>query len=167
MKPLSSIYFSKIDIVIFDFDGVFTNNKVLVSEDGVESVVCSRLDGIGLQKLRDLSIPCIIMSTETNKVVQERADKLKIACMQAVEDKEIALKAYCSEKNYALENVVFLGNDINDLCALNIVGKPIVVNDCHEDLNDINFFQTQKNGGDGAVREVCDKIYQDIFAKAK
>ena len=61
MKPLSSIYFSKIDIVIFDFDGVFTNNKVLVSEDGVESVVCSRLDGIGLQKLRDLSIPCIIM----------------------------------------------------------------------------------------------------------
>ena len=167
MKPLSCIFFSKIDLVVFDFDGVFTNNKVFVSEDGVESVVCSRLDGIGLQKIRDLSIPSIIISTETNKVVLERAKKLNIDCMQAVEDKEVALKEYCSKNKFSLENTIFLGNDINDLSALNIVGNPIVVNDCHNDLLNENFFQTKKDGGNGAVREVCDKIYQDLTNESK
>lgn len=165
MKPLASIFFSKIDLVVFDFDGVFTNNKVFVSEDGVESVVCSRFDGIGLQKLRDLSIPNIIISTETNRVVNERAKKMQIDCMQAIEDKEASLKEYCSENSFLLENVIFVGNDINDLGVLNIVGKPIVVNDCHNDLRINHYIQTQKNGGEGAVREVCDKIHQDLTAK--
>lgn len=167
MKLLSSIFFSKIDLIVFDFDGVFTNNKVVVSEDGIESVVCSRLDGIGLQKLKDLSIPSIIISTETNKVVQERAKKMKIDCMQAIEDKETILKEYCSKNNYHLQNVIFVGNDINDLSALNIVGMPVVVNDCHEDLRINHYIQTQKNGGDGAVREVCDKIYNDLTTNKK
>ena len=162
MKPLASIFFSIVDLVVFDFDGVFTNNKVFVSEDGVESVVCSRFDGIGLKKLRDLSIPNIIISSETNRVVQQRAKKMQIDCMQAIEDKEAVLKEYCSKNDFLLENVIFVGNDINDLGVLNIVGKQIVVNDCHKDLMANHFIQTQNNGGNGAVREVCDKVYQDL-----
>ena len=67
----------KIKAIVFDFDGVFTNNRVIVSEDGKESVICNRSDGIGLEMLRSLGIPMTIISTEKNPVVAQRATKLE------------------------------------------------------------------------------------------
>ena len=81
--------FNKVKAVVFDFDGVFTNNKVIVSEEGRESVICNRSDGIGIEKLRKLNIPMIIISTEQNPVVSMRADKLKLPVKHGVKNKKI------------------------------------------------------------------------------
>jgi len=78
---------SKVRLIFFDFDGVFTDNTVYVSQDGVETVRCWRSDGLGLTRLRKVGVQAFIISTETNPVVSARAHKLKLPCKQGVEDK--------------------------------------------------------------------------------
>lgn len=145
-----------IRLVAFDFDGVFTDNRVYVFEDGREAVCCSRADGLGLQKLRAAGIESVIISTETNPVVSARAGKLGIRVIQACEDKAGALKEVAREIGVDLAQVAFVGNDINDLPCLNIVGLPIVVQDAHSDVMPSARYQTKAAGGHGAVREICD-----------
>ena len=146
----------RIRLVVFDFDGVFTDNMVYVFEDGSEAVRCFRSDGIGLQKLQRLEIKTIILSTESNPVVSARAHKLKIRCLQNCKDKRTALQEIASELNIALDQVAFVGNDINDLACLECVALPIVVQDAHRDVLPVASYQTKSPGGHGAVREVCD-----------
>ncbi len=121
----------KIRLVAFDFDGVFTDNMVYVLQDGSEAVRCNRSDGIGLQKLKKLGIAAVIISTESNPVVSARAQKLKIRCFQNCEDKRKTLENVVQESGISLDEVAFVGNDINDQPCLNHVGLPIVVNDAH------------------------------------
>ena len=125
---------SRIRLVAFDFDGVFTNNMVYVFEDGSEAVRCTRSDGIGLQKLRQAGIETIIISTEVNPVVSARARKLKIDCVQNCQDKRAVLEERTAKIGISLEQVAFVGNDINDLACLTCVGLPIVVKDAHPDV---------------------------------
>ena len=153
---------SRIRLVAFDFDGVFTNNMVYVSEDGSEMVRCARSDGIGLQKLRDAGIETIIISTEPNPVVSARARKLKIDCVQNCQDKRAVLEERTAKIGISLEQVAFVGNDINDLACLNCVGLPVVVKDAHPDVVPVARYQTRQPGGHGAVREVCDMIVKNI-----
>jgi YrbI family 3-deoxy-D-manno-octulosonate 8-phosphate phosphatase len=143
-------------LVAFDFDGVFTDNSVYVSEDGTESVRCSRSDGIGLRKLENLGIQTIIISTEVNPVVSVRSKKLNIKCMQGVEDKAKALLDIAKDMSLELSQMAFVGNDINDLPGLKIVGLPIVVQDALPDVLPYAKYRTETPGGYGAVREVCD-----------
>jgi 3-deoxy-D-manno-octulosonate 8-phosphate phosphatase (KDO 8-P phosphatase) len=145
-----------IRLVAFDFDGVFTDNHVYVAEDGTEMVRCSRADGIGLQKLRSLGIELVLISTETNCVVASRARKLKLRCFHGIEDKRVTLDAIVAELGIALDQVAFVGNDVNDLCCLTAVGLPIVVQDAHPDVLPYSRYRTSAVGGHGAVREVCD-----------
>ena len=145
-----------IRLIAFDFDGVFTDNTVFVSEDGTETVRCFRSDGIGLQKLKKLGIETVIISTEANPVVSARARKLKIRCIQNCQDKHAVLKDIAQEKNITLEEVAFVGNDINDLPCLECVALPIVVQDAYQDVVSIALYQTKRPGGHGAVREICD-----------
>lgn len=147
---------SKIRLIAFDFDGVFTDNMVYVFEDGAEAVRCSRSDGMGLQKLRRLGLETIIISTETNPVVSARARKLQMRCVQECEDKRAALEKIIQEMGISLAEVAFVGNDINDEACLKCVGLPIVVQDAHPDVLPLARFQTRKPGGRGAVREICD-----------
>ncbi len=147
-------------LVAFDFDGVFTDNTVYVSEDGSEAVRCWRGDGLGLRKLERLGVTPVIISTETNPVVLSRARKLKIRCLQGVEDKRAALESLARELGLVLAQVAFVGNDINDLPCLNSVGLPIVVQDAHPDVLPSARYRTQRAGGKGAVREVCDLFEQ-------
>lgn len=149
---------SRIRLVAFDFDGVFTNNMVYVSEDGSEMVRCTRSDGIGLQKLREAGIETIIISTEANPVVSARARKLKIDCVQDCRDKRAVLEERTAKIGISLEQVAFVGNDINDLACLTGVGLPIVVKDAHPDVVPVARYQTRQPGGQGAVREICDLI---------
>ena len=153
---------SRIRLVAFDFDGVFTNNMVYVSEDGREMVRCTRSDGIGLQKLREAGIETIIISTEPNPVVSARARKLKIDCVQNCQDKRAVLEERTAKMGISLEQVAFVGNDINDLACLTCVGLPIVVKDAHPDVVPVARYQTQRRGGDGAVREVSDMIVKNL-----
>ena len=75
-----------VTFVVFDFDGVFTDNRVLVMEDGREAVFCSRADGLGLQALVRSGVGCLVLSTETNPVVSARAAKLGLECVQGLGD---------------------------------------------------------------------------------
>jgi YrbI family 3-deoxy-D-manno-octulosonate 8-phosphate phosphatase len=145
-----------IRLVAFDFDGVFTDNMVYVFENGNEAVRCSRSDGIGLQKLRQLGIETIIISTEPNPVVSARAQKLKIRCVQNCRDKRAELVKITQELGISLAQVAFVGNDVNDAECLSCVGMPIVVQDAHPDVLPLAGYRTHRPGGCGAVREICD-----------
>ena len=148
-----------VQLVVFDFDGVFTDNTVLVSQDGVESVRCWRSDGLGLARLESVGVPALILSTEANPVVTARAKKLKIGCIQAVEDKAAAITGLCADFGIALGDTMFVGNDINDIPAFRIVGHPVAVADAYDEVMPFVELQTRRAGGNGAVREVCDLIF--------
>jgi len=152
----------RIRLVAFDFDGVFTDNMVYVFEDGSEAVRCFRSDGIGLQKLTRMGIETVIISTESNPVVSARARKLKIQCVQDCEDKRAILEDIAQQKGISLDQVAFVGNDINDLQCLTCVALPIVVQDAHPDVIPAALYQTKRPGGYGAVREVCDLFEQTL-----
>ena len=143
-------------LAAFDFDGVFTDNSVLVLEDGTEAVRCSRSDGVGLRKLERLDIGTVIISSEVNPVVSARSRKLGVRCVQGSDDKGAALDSIVREMGIGLAQVAFVGNDVNDLPCLMTVGLPIVVQDAHPDVLAYARYRTTALGGHGAVREVCD-----------
>ena len=155
---------ARIQLVVFDFDGVFTDNMVYVMQDGSEAVRCSRGDGIGLQKLKELGIETAIISTEANPVVSVRAHKLKMRCFQDCADKRKTLESLAKEMGISLAEIAFVGNDINDRHCLTCVGLPIVVQDAHPDVIPLAAYRTQNRGGHGAVREVCD-LFEQVLAK--
>jgi 3-deoxy-D-manno-octulosonate 8-phosphate phosphatase (KDO 8-P phosphatase) len=148
----------RVRLVVFDFDGVFTDNTVYVSQDGVESVRCWRGDGLGLAKLKKAGIHTAIVSTETNAVVSARSRKLDVRCVQGCDDKVAVVRALAEVDGITLGDVAFVGNDINDLACLQAVGLPIVVQDAHPDVLGVAAYRTTAPGGCGAVREVCDAI---------
>ena len=145
-------------MVIFDFDGVFTDNRVYVSETGHEMVSCSRSDGIGLQALKKAGIPAMVLSSETNRVVQERCKKLNIECQNACQNKLSFLKNLVKQKKVNFSNLLYVGNDVNDADCLKTVGFPVVVKDSHPDVISLGKYITKNKGGYGAVREICDLI---------
>ena len=152
-----------IRLVVFDFDGVFTDNMVYVFDDGSEAVRCFRGDGFGLRKLERVGIETVIISTETNPVVSARSRKLGIRCVQGCKDKRAVLETITQEMGLSLAQVAFVGNDINDLPCLTCVGLPIVVQDAHPDVIPHARYQTRAQGGHGAVREVCD-LFERVLA---
>lgn len=147
---------ASIRLVVFDFDGVFTDNTVYVSQSGEEMVRCWRSDGLGLRKLERLGLDLLILSTEANPVVSLRAGKLKIACEQGLDDKRAALRRAARARGVRLAEVAYLGNDINDLGCLKAVGFAAGVQDSHPDILGALRYRTQAPGGFGAVRELCD-----------
>jgi YrbI family 3-deoxy-D-manno-octulosonate 8-phosphate phosphatase len=152
----------KIKAVVFDFDGVFTDNRVYVFEDGKEAVVCHRSDGMGIGRLKKLGIEMLVLSTETNPVVTKRARKLKLPVIQSSEDKLSALRAWSEKKRISLASLAYLGNDINDLDCLKSVGLPVVVADAMPEVLPHAAIVLRKAGGKGAVRELCDMIFNAV-----
>lgn len=149
---------ASIKLLILDFDGVMTDNRVLVSQDGAESVLCSRSDGWGIARLREAGVGVMVLSTEQNPVVTARCTKLGIACVQGSDDKLAALQSLAAERGLAREQIAYLGNDVNDLGCLAWVGCPIAVRDAHPAAQAAACWVTRHRGGRGAVREVCDAI---------
>lgn len=150
---------SSMRLIAFDFDGVFTDNTIYVTQDGIESVRCWRSDGLGLSRLRSIGVQAFIISTETNPVVSARAKKLKLSCKQGIEDKASAILATCKELNIPPEETMFVGNDINDIPAFQSIGLPVAVADAYPEIYPYVLYRTQKPGGMGAVREICDLVY--------
>ena len=147
-----------IRLVVFDFDGVFTDNTVWTDAEGNEWVRSWRGDGLGLQQLRDAGIRAWVLSTETHPVVGRRCDKLGIPYRQGLADKEVALRDLLRELDVDAADAAYVGNDINDIGCFSVVGTPIVVADAHPDAAAHATLQTKAAGGFGAVREVCDWI---------
>jgi len=148
----------QVSALVMDFDGVFTDNRVFVHEDGSEAVTCSRSDGWGIAQLRKTGLPMLILSTETNPVVQARADKLKIPCIHGVADKSQALQTWLAEKKIKPANVVYLGNDQNDHACMALVGCAVAVADAYSVTLARADIVLSKPGGSGAVRELCELI---------
>lgn len=148
-----------IRLLAFDFDGVFTDNTVYVSQDGVESVRCWRSDGIGLNRIRSAGVRTMILSTEVNPVVTVRANKLKTPCKQGIDDKAATILEACQDLGIDPLHVAFVGNDINDVTAFKAVGLPIAVADAYPEIFPHVLYRTAESGGHGAVREVCDLIF--------
>lgn len=148
-----------IQVVAFDFDGVFTDNAVYVTQEGIESVRCWRSDGIGLTRLRELGVHTLILSTEVNPVVAVRASKLKVPCRQGVENKAATILDFCSEHGVDSQHAAFVGNDVNDIPAFKAIGLPMAVADAYSEVFPHILYRTVRTGGHGAVREVCDLIF--------
>lgn len=145
-----------IRLIVYDFDGVMTDNRVIVSEDGKESVVVNRSDGLAISRIRRSGVPQLILSTESNPVVKIRAEKLDIPALSGISSKKDALINYCKKNNVELKNTLFVGNEINDLDAMKIVGYPVAPgNACRLVLKTAKFI-TKANGGEGVIRELLD-----------
>ncbi len=149
-----------IGLLVFDFDGVFTDNRVYVFQDGQEAVACDRGDGMGLAMLRDAGVPLAVLSTETNAVVEARCRKLQLEYRQGLSDKRAALAALARQKNLDLSSIVYVGNDVNDIGCMELAGFSIAVADAHPRARETADFVLSQRGGRGAVRELCDLLLQ-------
>lgn len=150
--------YSNIKLLALDFDGVLTNNKVIVDENGKESVICNRSDSLGIGLLKKKGIDVIVISKEANKVVKARCDKLKISFVQGIDDKISILKKEINKRGLQPGEVCFIGNDVNDVECIEYVGLGVAVNDAFSEVKKAANIVTEKNGGEGAVREIIDNI---------
>jgi YrbI family 3-deoxy-D-manno-octulosonate 8-phosphate phosphatase len=153
-------------LVVFDFDGVHTDNRVVVFDDGREAVLCDRGDGMGISHLAKLKVNMLVLSTETNPVVKARCAKLKLECIHGSQDKASSLKAYCAAHNLRLDRTIFVGNDVNDLECMRTVGFAVAVADSHPNVLAQADLVLTHRGGFGAVREFCDLILERITRRS-
>tara|TARA_B100000787_G_C16161917_1_gene281836 strand:- start:609 stop:1100 length:492 start_codon:yes stop_codon:yes gene_type:complete len=149
-----------IDIIIFDFDGVLTDNYVHLDQQGNEIVVCSRADGLAFDALRKLNQSVYILSTEKNKVVTARAKKLKVPVIQGVKDKSIAIKDLAVTESFKLKRVLYLGNDLNDFYAMKLCGFTVCPSDSHKKIIEISDVELKTAGGKGVVRELLEDVFE-------
>ncbi|HMN12726.1 MAG TPA: acylneuraminate cytidylyltransferase [Bellilinea sp.] len=154
VRPLPA----KVDLVVFDFDGVMTDNRVWVDDTGHEYVAANRSDGMGIRELLKSDIRAMVLSTETNGVVEARCAKLNLPVIQGVDEKSKVLAAYLKKNKIKPANVVYVGNDINDLPCFSQVGCAIAVADALPEVLRKADIVLNAAGGHGAVREVCERL---------
>ena len=163
MNQRKIINIDKLDALVFDFDGVLTDNKVYLGEDGKELVSCSRADGLGFDVLRELKKPVYILSTESNLVVSMRAKKLKIPVLQGVNDKVKALENISIKNKFNLKNILYIGNDLNDYKVMQLCGYSACPLDSHEKIKSISKTILNSKGGSGVVRELLEDVFELDF----
>jgi N-acylneuraminate cytidylyltransferase len=157
-KPLSTPAPGSVKLVVFDFDGVMSDNRVLVMQDGAEGALCNRSDGLGIGMLKNAGMPMMVMSKEQNPVVGARCRKLGLECHQGVDDKLTRLRELAAARAIDFSCIAYVGNDINDLACMRAVGWPIAVADAYPQVLAAARMVTTRPGGHGAVREVCDAL---------
>jgi len=158
MKRMKKINLKNVDLIVYDFDGVMTDNKVLVTEDRKEAVFCHRGDGMAIARIKEAGGKQIILSSEKNKVLEARAQKLKVEAFYGVDDKRSFLAGYCKKKKHALKKVVYIGNDLNDLDAMKMVGYPLAPYDACAKVKTMAKVVFKAKGGEGVIREFLDKL---------
>jgi N-acylneuraminate cytidylyltransferase len=159
-SPGKGLPWAEIEAVVTDFDGVMTDNRVLVAEDGREAVVCNRGDGWGISLLKRAGIAVACISTEENPVVRARCEKLEIAYWQGQENKLDALKAFLGQAGIEAAQCLYVGNDTNDAACLEYVGLGVVPSDAAAEVTPLAKWQTQTGGGEGVLREIASKIFE-------
>jgi len=150
----------RVRFAVFDFDGVFTDNRVWVNERGEEALAFSRSDGLGLRRLDEVGVRYLIVSMEKNAIVAARAKKLEIDCVQGVDDKLSVVQGRAVDLGVTLEETAFLGNDINDAECLRAVGVPVVPADAWPEVKPLAHWVLSRPGGNGCVREFCDAVWE-------
>jgi N-acylneuraminate cytidylyltransferase len=157
---------NKIKVIIFDFDGVLTDNRVLVFDDGHEAVLCNRTDGLFMGLLRERGYVLFIVSKEQNPVVTARGRKLKVEVKQGVDDKVSAVEGILVRQGVTPNEVAYVGNDINDLGAMSIVGLPVAVGDAHPAVKRAAKRVLKTVGGAGVAREVFESVLREPLPKS-
>ena len=146
---------SNIELLVYDCDGVLTDNRVIVDENGTESAIFNRGDGYAISRIKDdLKIAQIVVSTEKNPIVTKRCEKLGIDVINGVGDKASVISNYCKEAGIELNDVMFIGNDLNDECAMNIVGFTGCPQDAEYEITRISKWISEKKGGYGVIRDL-------------
>ena len=153
------------ELIVFDFDGVFTDNAVLLSENGEESVRCSRADGLGIKMLKryikKVKIECklLVLSTEINPVVSIRCEKLGLDCAQGIDNKKQYLIEYFSHQGQRTstpwEKILYLGNDLNDLQIMENSPSFAPI-DAHQQIKAVASKVFDERGGEGFVRSAIE-----------
>lgn len=159
---------SDIHTVAFDFDGVFTDNKVWVDKNGIESVRCDRGDGLAFDLVRafeksgKLKIDFFILSKEPNPVVLSRAKKLKLECHHGISDKlsfmEKYLKAQIPDSTNPFKGLIYFGNDLNDLPLMRRAGFGVAPSDAHPMVQTVANYVLEQRGGEGCVRTFVEQL---------
>lgn len=147
-----------VSAVVTDFDGVHTDDSAWVDATGGEQVRVSRSDGMGVALLRRAGVPLLILSTEQHPVVRARAEKLRVAVRHGVTDKAAVLREWAASEGVPLDEIAYLGNDVNDLPAMAIVGWPVAVADARPEVIAAARVVLTRAGGHGAVRELADRV---------
>ena len=169
-KPFTKTFPLMADIhtVAFDFDGVFTDNKVWVDQDGRESVRCDRGDGLAFDFVRafqqsgNLNAEFFILSKESNPVVLERSQKLKLDCHHGIHDKLTFIRSYLAtrfpSRPDSFAGLVYLGNDLNDLPLMRHTGYTVAPSDAHPKVQEIAHLVLEQRGGEGFVRAFIEHL---------
>jgi len=150
-------FLARVRLAIFDFDGVFTDNRVWVNERGEEMLAFTRSDGLGLRRLDAVGVRYLIVSTEPNPIVAARAAKLGAPCVHGVDDKLAVVEE--RRGDVELDAVAYVGNDINDAECLRAVGLPVVPADAWPEVRSLARWVLSRPGGAGCVREFCDAVW--------
>jgi len=157
----------KIDLIMCDFDGVITDNRVWVDQDGTETIAAYRSDSIRVKDMSAIGIEVMILSSEPNRVVEARARKMGVEAIHGVgiTEKGRVMREVLEQKNVKAENVIYVGNDINDLPCFEIAGWSVAVADAYPELIRVADHVLSKSGGHGALRELCDLILKQTNLK--
>jgi N-acylneuraminate cytidylyltransferase len=151
-------------LIICDFDGVVTDNHVITDQDGRESVTASRSDSMHIKTLREKGVELIILSSEANPVVLARAKKMGVEAIHnaGMQNKGRVMREVLEQKNVKAENVIYIGNDLNDLPCFEIAGWSVAVADAYPDVLRAADHVLTRNGGHGAVRELCEIVLKNL-----
>ena len=153
---ISHNFSKQIKALVMDFDGVLTDNKVIVNEDGSESVTCSRDDGYAIEKIKELGIITLILTREENNVVIARARKLNTEIIKGEKEKLETLKKWCLKNNIFPEGLAYIGNDLPDIECLEYAKYSFCPADAFAIVRKKAEFILNKKGGDGCIREILE-----------
>lgn len=148
----------RLSAIVFDFDGVFTDNGVTIGQEGCEAVRCDRGDGLGIEQLRKRSVPMLVLSKERNPVVAARCAKLGLPCIQGEDEKLPALRRWLSDNAVDSDGLIYVGNDVNDSECLRFSAYAVGPCDAHPDVTALLHLTLSASGGRGAVRELADLV---------
>ena len=152
--------FNDIKLFVFDFDGVLTNNKFFLDENGFESVQLSRSDGLAFSILNKLNKKVLILSTEKNPIVTLRANKLNVEVIQGCEDKLQSLEKYIKKNQINFADIFYVGNDLNDFNVMKNCGYSACPNDSHYKIRQNAHNTLSSNGGEGVIREIIENLFK-------
>jgi YrbI family 3-deoxy-D-manno-octulosonate 8-phosphate phosphatase len=149
-------------IIFSDFDGCLTDDRVWLNQDGEEFVAANRKDGLAVKRLKNLGIQVVITSTETNKVVLARGNKMGVEVLQGLNDKAEAIEHYLNQKNLSWNDVWYIGNDVNDLGAIRKAKLSFCPNDAVDLIKKEVSYKLRTKGGFGILAEVVSKIENSL-----
>lgn len=151
--------FKKTELLLLDVDGILTDGTITYTSNGEELKSFSVKDGLGIRLLQIAGIKTAVVTARQSEMVSRRCKELSISpVFQNIKKKNEVINIIENELNIKKENICFMGDDLVDISIMNICGIPVTVPDSCEEVKNKALYITQKNGGKGAVREVCELI---------